>query len=148
MRNADRLKSLETANLPALRLAAVKSHGETDGDFLASALCGLAALGATLPACDGLQALSDRHSATMAAIPAAEIEAMPTLDAARDWSDGHMMAVILWDVFQWMPTAWRTPGAEARLLTEFPDVCESLAGKTKDEIRAMLNRELEKLKED
>jgi hypothetical protein len=140
MKTADRLAKLETANLPALRLAAVQSHGETDGDFLASVLCGLATLGATYPACDGLQALSDRHSATMAAIPAAELEAMPTPEYASDWPDGYIMAVILWDVFKWMPTAWRTPGAEARLLTELADVCEALAGKSKDEIREQLNR--------
>jgi hypothetical protein len=145
MKAADRLAKLETANLPALRLADVQSFPQADGDFLASVLCGLAMLGATLPACDELRAMSDRHSATMAAIPAAELEAMPTPDGARDWPDGYVMAVILWDVFQWMPTAWRTPGAEARLLTEFPDVCESLAGKSKDEIREQLNRELKHL---
>jgi hypothetical protein len=146
MKTVDRLKKIEAANLPALRLAAVKSFG--DGDFLASVLCGLAERGATFPACDELRAMSERHSKTMSAMSDDELAAIPTPENVRDWSDGYLCAFFWWDVFRWMPAQWRPPGAEARLLAELADETDTLAGKTQSEIREQLNRELDRMKKE
>ncbi len=152
MKTADRLKKIETANLPALRLAAAKSfsetEGEIEGDFLASVLCGLAERGATFPACDELRAMRERESARMAALTEAELNAMPSLECAREWSDGYLCAVFLWDAFRVLPIEWRLPGAQARLLAELADATDEFTGKTQSEIREQLNRELDRMKKE
>jgi cell division septum initiation protein DivIVA len=152
MKTADRLKKIEAASMPALRLAAVKSfseaEGETEGDFLASVLCGLAERGATFPVCDELRAMRERENARMAALTEAELNALPTLECSREWSDGYLCAVFLWDAFRVMPTEWRLPGAEARLLGEIADEADEFTGKTQSEIRAQLNRELDRMKKE
>lgn len=146
MKAAGRLAKLESANLPALRLAAVKSFDEKDGDFLASVLCALAERGATFPACDELRAMNARHSAFMAAKTDEELAAIPTPAHIADWSDGYLVAVMLWDTFCWMPRAWQAPGASARLLAELAEEASEFEGKSKSEIKAMLDYECDKLR--
>jgi hypothetical protein len=152
MKIQERLKKIEAANMPALRLADVKSFSEEESGFLASVLCGLAERGATWPACHELRAMGERHSATMAAKTEAELNAEIDADcgaAAKSeysaWPEGYVVAVMLWDVFRWTPAHWRPPGAEARLLAELADETTALAGKSKAEIRAMLNQECDRL---
>jgi hypothetical protein len=107
MKMQDRLKKIEAANLPALRLADVKSFGEEQGEFLASLLCDLAERGATLPACDELRAMGERHSATMAAKTDAEIEADCGAESeSSQWPEGYIVGCFPMDTGT-LATAWR-----------------------------------------
>jgi len=150
MKTQDRLKKIEAANLPALRLADVKSLGEVDGEFLASVLCALAERGATWPACDELRAMDKRHSARIDALSDTELTTATENEPSYvfQWSGGYLLAYFLWDVFRWMPAQWRPPGAEARLLAEFEAWAHDTAefvGKSKTDIRAMLNQTCDRL---
>ncbi len=139
-----RLRKLETANLPAIRLNEVKSFGEVHGEYLAAILCDLADIGATFPACDELRAMKARDVARMAAKTDAEIEAdCNTPSRCDEWTAEYINAFLMWDAFRHTAQTWRPRNAEAKLLAAIKSRCDEFIGKSNDEIRLQLEADCE-----
>ncbi len=140
MKSADRLKALEARTYQAAMLYSAQSSGGYDTRFYAAMLCSLSELKALKTGCDELRRLAE--------MPIEEIPGDAEIPDPK-WSgglnDAEILNVILWEVFQTAPRAWRLPGGELALIEGLRPWDENLVGMDNKAVKAFLNSELERL---
>jgi hypothetical protein len=137
-----RLAKLETLTYQAAMLQTAQRFGGHDTRFYASMLCAQADLKALKTGCDELQRLAKEYSEP-APVPESEPESEPTW--ANGLSGAAILSVIMWEVFQTAPRAWRLPGGETALIEGLRPWDERLREMDNKAVKAFLNSELERV---
>jgi len=139
-----RLAKLEGRTYQAAMLYSAQSFGGYDTRFYASMLCALAELKALKTGCDELQRLAKLSDEDFK-----DARAQRDLENEPRWSgglnDAQILNVIMWEVFQTAPRAWRLPGGELALIEGLRPWDEALAGMDNKAVKAFLNSEIERV---
>jgi hypothetical protein len=142
MKLCDKLAAIEERTAQTAMLQAAQSFDACNAHFYAVMLDALADRGAIKRGCDELQRLAKEYSEPAPA-PESEPESAPTW--ADDMSDAAALNVIMWEVFQTAPRAWRTPGGASALLKALRAEDEAVAGMSNSELKALLDKDLIRL---
>ncbi len=135
-----RLAKLEALTYQAAMLHSAQSYDGHNGRFYASMLCSLSELKALKTGCDELRRLAE--------MPIEEKPGdaeIPDPQWSGGLSDAAILNVILWEVFQTAPRAWRLPGGETALIEHSREWDKKLVGMDNKAVKAVLNSELERL---
>jgi len=135
MKSADRLKSLEARTYQAQMLKTARDMGGLHGESYAAIVCALAERDALKIGCDELQKMATAYYAR----PASDFIGG---ENPGDVPDSLIATLLIWDVFQCTPRAWRLPGGETALIKALSDEDEALAGMDNKAAKAFLNSEI------
>ncbi len=138
MKSADRLKSLEARTYQAQMLHDARNIGGLHGESYAAIVCALAERDALKIGCDELREMATAYYAR----PASDFIGG---ENPGDVPDGFIATLLLWDVFNCSPLAWRLPGGETALIKALSDEDEKLTGMDNKAVKAFLNSEIERL---
>jgi hypothetical protein len=144
MKSADRLKSLEARTYQAAMLQTAQSFGGYDTRFYASMLCALSTLKALKTGCDELRRLAAMTNEDLA-LAAAPRDRANEPEWSGGLNDAEIFNVIIWEVFQTAPRAWRLPGGESALIEALRPWDEKLSEMDNKAVKAFLNSEIERL---
>jgi hypothetical protein len=138
MKATDRLKSLEARTYQAAMLYSARGMDGLHGESYAAIICALGEYSALKSGCAELTKM------------AAAYYERPESDFTGgenpgDLSDSLIVTLLLWDVFQCTPRAWRLPGAEAVLIEGLRNHEEVMAGMDNKAAKAFLDSEIERV---